>query len=65
MDDLTKKRSRIIACVMLAAAAVFFIIALNNPQAGFPWSNSVTYAVYLAYIAIMVILFAAPFRRNK
>ena len=35
---MTKKYSRIIAAIMLVIAIVFIFIALNNPQASFPWS---------------------------
>lgn len=54
-----------IAAVMLVAAAIFTGIALGNPQAGFPWSNIVTYTLYGIYIVIMIVLFAAPFRKAK
>ena len=40
---MTKKYSRIIAAIMLVIAIVFIFIALNNPQASFPWSNAITY----------------------
>ena len=37
-----KKLSRIIAVIMLVIAILFIIVALNKPQASFPWSNTVT-----------------------
>jgi hypothetical protein len=42
---------------MLVFAAGFVVYALNNPQAGFPWSNGITYTIYLVYIGIMIGLF--------
>ena len=38
---MAKKYSRIIAVIMLVIAIVFIFIALNNPQASFPWSNEI------------------------
>ncbi len=40
---MTKKFSRIIAVIMLVIAVIFIGIALNNSQASFPWSNTITY----------------------
>ena len=62
---MTKKYSRIIAAIMLVIAIVFIFIALNNPQASFPWSNIITYILYGIYVIIMIILFIAPFKRKK
>ena len=39
-----------VSIVMLVFAAGFVIYALNNPQSGFPWSNGITYTIYLVYI---------------
>lgn len=62
---MTKKYSRIIAAIMLVIAIVFIFIALNNPQASFPWSNAITYILYGIYVVIMVVLFIAPFKKNS
>ena len=62
---MTRKRSRIIAVIMLITAAVFIGIALNNPQASFPWSNTITYSLYGIYAVVMTVMFIAPFRRNR
>lgn len=61
---MTKKYSRIIAAIMLVIAIVFIFIALNNPQASFPWSNAITYILYGIYVVIMVVLFIAPFKKK-
>lgn len=62
---MNKKYSRIIAAIMLIVAVVFICIALNNPQASFPWSNTVTYILYGVYAAAMIVLFIAPFKKTK
>ena len=62
---MTKKLSRIIAAIMLVLAAIFIFIALNNPQAGFPWSNTITSILYGVYTIVMMVLFIAPFKRTK
>lgn len=54
-----------IAAVMLVAVVVFIGIALSNPQASFPWSNIITYTLYGIYIIIMIVLFTAPFKKEK
>ena len=59
---MRKKTSRIIAGLMILAAAAFFAYALGHPEASFPWSNKVSYAIYGAYVLIMALLFAAPFK---
>ena len=62
---MTKKTSRIVAVIMLIIAIIFFVVALNNPQASFPWSNIITYILYGIYVIIMIILFIAPFKRKN
>ena len=61
---MTKKYSRIIAVIMLVIAVIFIFVALNNPQASFPWSNTITYILYGLYVVIMVVLFIAPFKKK-
>ncbi len=60
-----KKKSRIIALMMLFVAIIFFVYAINHPEASFPWSNTITYFIYAVYILIMMLLFVAPFRKTK
>ena len=62
---MAKKYSRNIAVIMLVIAIVFIFIALNNPQASFPWSNGITYILYGVYVCLMIVLFIAPFKRKK
>lgn len=61
---MTKRISRTIAVIMLIIAAAFVIFALNNPQADFPWSNTVTYTIYAVYLILTAVLFIAPFKRK-
>ena len=61
---MTKKYSRIIAVIMLVIAVIFIFVALNNPQASFAWSNTITYILYGLYVVIMVALFIAPFKKK-
>ena len=64
-ESMAKKYSRIIAVIMLVIAIVFIFIALNNPQASFPWSHEITYILYGVYVCLMIVLFIAPFKRKK
>ena len=61
---MSKKGSRVIACLMLAIGIAFVIVALNNPQLSWPWSNTISYIIYFTYIILTVILFVAPFKKK-
>lgn len=60
---MRKKIFRLIALIMLIAGAVFVIFALNNPQLGFAWSNTVTYSIYIVYVLIMAALFIMSLKK--
>lgn len=60
-----KKKSRIIASIMLIVAIAFFVFAITHPTASFPWSNTITYFIYAVYVVIMVLLFIAPHKREN
>ena len=62
---MSKRRARRIGAAMLAGAAAFVLYALNNPQAGFPWQNGVTYLLYGIYLAGAAVLLLAPFGGKK
>ena len=62
---MRKKTSRIIAGLMLLAAAAFVAYALGHPEASFPWNGGVTYTLYGAYGLLMVLLFIAPFKDRE
>ena len=57
---MTKKNSRIIALVMLVVVVAFILCAMRHPEMSFPWSNTITYLLYVIYFVIMVIFFVAP-----
>lgn len=61
---MTKKFSRIIGIVLLALAVAFVIFAFSHPEMNFPWSNTITYLLYGAYLLAMVVLFIAPFKKK-
>ena len=62
---MTKKASRITAFSMLLAAAGFICYAFQHPEGAWPWSNTVTFALYGAYMIAMILLFIAPFKNKK
>lgn len=62
---MKKKISRIIGAIMLVAAIVFVVFALNHPEMSFPWSNTITYLLYALYLIVMAVLFIAPFKKEK
>ncbi|MGN0485465.1 MAG: hypothetical protein ACI4HI_18145 [Lachnospiraceae bacterium] len=45
--------------VLLVAAAIFFVFALNHPEMSFPWPNMVTYMLYVLYFVVTVSMFVA------
>ncbi len=61
---MTKKASRIVATVMLIIAVCFAGYALGHPEASFPWSNVITLGMIIVYLAALIILFIAPFKRQ-
>ena len=61
---MTKKISRIIGVIMMLVAVVFIVFALGHPEMSFPWSNTITYILYIVYLVAMVIFFVAPFKKK-
>ena len=61
---MNKKISRIIGAAMVLLAVAFIAFAITHPEISFPWSNTVTYALYGLYTAITAILLIAPIK-NK
>ena len=51
---MKRKTYLYVSVIMLLVAIGFVIYALNNSQASFPWSNTITYAIYLVYTGIMI-----------
>ena len=54
-----------IGVVMIAAAILFFLYALNNPQASFPWSNAVSYTLYALYAVLTAAFFILGWKIRK
>ena len=46
-----------ISIIMFIVAIGFVIYALNNPQASFPWNNTITYTMYAVYFIVMLVAF--------
>ena len=61
---MNKKTSRSIGAVLLAAAVIFVFFALGHPEMSFPWSNTITYLLYSAYLIITGIFLIAPFGKK-
>jgi len=54
----------LIGVAMLIVAIGFIFFALNNPQASFPWSNSISYGIYVIYTIIMIACFIVFFHKK-
>ncbi|PKK40572.1 hypothetical protein ABB02_00105 [Clostridiaceae bacterium JG1575] len=46
-----------LGCAMVAIALVFLAYALQHPEQSFPWSNSITYGLYIVYLLVTVFVF--------
>ena len=51
-------------CLLSIIAIVFVLYAVNNPQASFPWNNSVTFAIYGAYGIIISLIWGLVFKHK-
>lgn len=58
------RTSRMIGLLLLVVAVAFVLFALSHPEASFPWSNGITYFLYLGYLLVMVVLLIAPFHKK-
>ena len=47
-----------IALTLLVIGIIFIFYALNHPEASFPWSNNITYIIYIVYL-LLIIYFAS------
>ncbi|WP_409969323.1 hypothetical protein RFF05_05175 [Bengtsoniella intestinalis] len=54
----------ITGCVLMIIAIAFILYAVNNPQASFPWSNSVTYAIYSVYGLLTGLIWGLVFKHR-
>lgn len=39
---------------MIVIAVLFVYYALHHPEASFPWPNSITYTIYMTYLALTI-----------
>ena len=60
-----KNISRTIGLIMVVIAIVFVVFALNHPEMSFPWSNTVTWALYSLYVFATAVLLIAPAKKNN
>ena len=64
-DFYDEKDKPKIGAFALVLAVYFVVYALGHPTGSFPWSNSVTYGVYLVYILLTGALLWAPFGEKQ
>ena len=43
-----------IGLAMILIGIIFIFYALNHPEASFPWSNNITYIIYMAYLILTI-----------
>lgn len=43
-----------IGLAMLMIGIIFIFYALNHPEASFPWSNNITYIIYMVYLILIL-----------
>ena len=48
------KKYKKIAILMLVIGIIFIFYALNHPESSFPWSNNITYIIYIVYLLLIV-----------
>lgn len=53
-----------IGILMGIVAICFVIFALSNPQSSFPWSNMITYGIYIVYIMATILFIFKGFKGN-
>ncbi len=61
---MTKRASRKLGLLLLVLAVCFVVYALGHPTGSFPWSNSVTYGIYLGYLLVTAAFLWAPFGKK-
>lgn len=43
-----------IGLAMLMIGIIFIFYTLKHPEASFPWSNNITYVIYMAYLILTI-----------
>ena len=54
-----------IGLLMVVVAIGFMVFALNHPEMSFPWSNSITYVIYVVYLVAAIIMFCISKKATK
>ena len=62
---MTKRRSRLIALLMIIFAIGFICYALGYPEKAWPWPNWITNIIYFIYVSFAIIFLIAPFENGK
>lgn len=62
---MTKRACRKLGLLLLVLAVCFVVYALGHPTGSFPWSNSVTYGIYLGYLLVTAAFLWAPFGKKQ
>ena len=58
---MTKRRSRLIALLMIIFAIGFICYALGHPESAWPWPNWITNIIYFIYMAFAIIFHSIYF----
>lgn len=62
------KREKIffgVGCLMVLVAIGFMVFALNHPEMSFPWSNNITYVIYVVYLVVTIFMFCISKKTKK
>lgn len=51
---LKNKKYLKIGLAMILIGIIFIFYALNHPEASFPWSNNITYLIYMVYLVLVI-----------
>ena len=43
-----------IGLAMILIGIIFIFYALKHPEASFPWSNNITYIIYMTYLVLVM-----------
>lgn len=61
---MSKKSSRILGLIMLVIAIVFVVFAINHPEMSWSMPLEVVYAMYIAYLIVMIFFLISPFKKK-
>lgn len=51
---MKNKKYKKIAILILVIGIIFIFYALNHPESSFPWSNNITYIIYMVYLILII-----------